>query len=93
MSTRATTRSERIDLRTNSEVKSVIERAAQLNHTTISAYLLDSALQKAKQDIREMETLRIHDSDREMFFSALANPPEPNAALCALFGEANKGTM
>lgn len=93
MSTKATTRSERIDLRTNSEVKSLIERAAQLNHTTISAYLLDSALQKAKQDIREMETLRIHDSDREMFFSALANPSEPNAALCALFGEANKDTM
>jgi len=93
MSKTTTIRSERIDLRTNSEVKSVIERAAQLRHTTISAYLLDSALQKAKQDIRETETLLIHDSDREMFFSALANPPEPNAALCALFGEDNRGTM
>jgi len=93
MSTTATIRSERIDLRTNSEVKSVIERAAQLRHTTLSAYLLDSALQKAKQDIRETETLLIHDSDREMFFSALENPPEPNAALCALFEEVKKGTM
>mgnify|MGYP001318915413 FL=1 len=93
MSTTATTRSERIDLRTNSEVKSIIERAAQLRHTTISAYLLDSALQKAIQDIRETETLLIHDSDREMFFSALANPPEPNEALCALFGDAKRGTM
>ncbi len=93
MSTTATTRSERIDLRTNSEVKSVIERAAQLRHTTISAYLLDSALQKAKQDIRETETLLIHDSDREKFFSALAKPPEPNEALCALFGDAKRGTM
>ena len=93
MSTTATTRSERIDLRTNSEVKSIIERAAQLRHTTISAYLLDSALQKAIQDIRETETLLIHDSDREMFFSALANPPEPNEALYALFGDAKRGTM
>ena len=74
MSTTATTRSERIDLRTNSEVKSIIERAAQLRHTTISAYLLDSALQKAIQDIRETETLLIHDSDREMFFFGPCKP-------------------
>lgn len=92
MSSTTTIRSERIDLRTNSEVKSVIERAAQLRHTTLSAYLLDSALQRAKKDIRETETLLIHDSDRELFFSALENPPEPNAALCALFGEAKRGT-
>ena len=79
-------RSERIDLRTNSEVKSVIERAAQLSHTTISAYLLDSALQKAKQDIRDTETLNLAEADREIFFSALAKPPEPNTALRKLFG-------
>lgn len=87
MSTIATIKAERIDLRTNSEVKTIIERAAQLNHTTVSAYLLDSALERAKQDIKEIETLRIQDSDREMFFRALDNPPEPNAALCALFAD------
>lgn len=87
MSTIATIKAERIDLRTNSEVKTIIERAAQLNHTTVSAYLLDSALERAKQDIKEIETLRIQDSDREMFFTALDNPPEPNAALCALFAD------
>jgi len=66
---------------------------ALLRHATISAYLLESALQKAIKDIRETEIQLIHDSEREMFFSAIANPPEPNAALCALFGEAKRGTM
>lgn len=82
-----TVRSERIDLRTNTEVKSVIERAAQLRHTTISAYLLESALQKAKEDIRNTETLTLHEADRDMFFSALEKPPIPNAALRKLLGD------
>ncbi len=84
-------RSERIDLRTNTEVKSIIERAAQLRHTTVSAYLLDSALQKAKEDIRDTETLILNESDRDVFFSALANPPEPNAALRKLLGDSSRG--
>jgi uncharacterized protein (DUF1778 family) len=91
MHTTATVRSERIDLRTNTEVKSVIERAAQLRHTTISAYLLDSALQKAKEDIRDTETLILNEADRDVFFSALVKPPEPNAALRKLLGDSKRG--
>ncbi|OHD20893.1 MAG: hypothetical protein A2Y38_06520 [Spirochaetes bacterium GWB1_59_5] len=89
---RATTtlRSERIELRTNTEVKSLIERAAQIRHTTISAYLLDSALQKAKEDIRDTETLILGEVDRELFFSALVKPPEPNAALRRLLLDSSR---
>lgn len=90
MNTTTTVKSERIDLRTNTEVKTLVERAAQLRHTTISAYLLDSALQKAKQDIRETERLILQDSDRDLFFSSLANPPEPNAALSKLLGDSKR---
>jgi uncharacterized protein (DUF1778 family) len=67
------------------EIKHLIERAAQLAHTTVSAYLLDAALQKAKDDLKESETLVLSETDREAFFSALANPPKPNAALKGLF--------
>lgn len=68
MNISATVKSERIDLRTNTEVKTIIERAAQLRHTTISAYLLDSALQKAKEDIQNTETLILTEADRDSFF-------------------------
>jgi len=86
MSTKATSvRSERIELRTKPEIKSVIERAAQLHHTTISAYLLESALQKAQADLRETETMVLNEEDRNRFFSLISSPPEPNAALRSLF--------
>jgi uncharacterized protein (DUF1778 family) len=78
-------RSERIDLRTNSEVKALIERAAQLRNTTLSSYLLDSALQKAKEDLQETETILLREADRDLFFLALMSPPSPNAALRGLF--------
>jgi uncharacterized protein (DUF1778 family) len=87
MSRTATIRSERIDLRTNTEIKSTIERAAQLRNTTLSAYLLDSALQKAKEDLRDTETILLHEADRDLFFSLLASPPAPNAALRKLFNQ------
>ena len=58
----AATRSERIDIRTNREAKSIIERAAQLRHVSISAYLMDSALQKAKEDLRDTETFILDDT-------------------------------
>lgn len=80
----ASARSERIELRARPEVKSIIERAAQLRHKTISAYLLESALQRAQSDLRETETLILNEEDRNRFFSLLSSPPEPNAALCSL---------
>jgi uncharacterized protein (DUF1778 family) len=81
----ALVRSERIELRTKPEVKSVIEQAARLRHTTLSAYLLESALQKAQDDLRKAETLVLNANDRDLFFSLISSPPAPNAALRSLF--------
>jgi len=78
-------RTERIELRTKPEVKSVLERAAQLRHTTLSAYLLEAALQKAQDDLRHTETLLLNENDRDLFFSLMGAPPAPNTALRALF--------
>ena len=86
----ATMRSERIDVRTVPEVKALIERAALLRHTSVSAYLLDSALEKAKAELRAIEMLSLRDADRDRFFSALVSPPEPNAALKKLFAEGRR---
>ncbi len=83
----ATVRNERIDIRAKAEVKAVIERAAQLKHTSVSAYLLDSALEKATADLRAAESLILGDADRDRFFAALENPPEPNEALRKLFAK------
>jgi uncharacterized protein (DUF1778 family) len=84
------TRSDRIDVRTNTEVKSLIERAATLSHKSISAYIIESALRKAQEDINEAETVTLSTAEREAFFAALINPPEPNASLKALFNGSSK---
>ena len=86
-------RSDRIDVRTNPEVKLVIERAAQLGHKSISAYILESALQKAQDDIHKTERLLLTKNERDLFFSALINPPEPNEALKSLFANSSKVGM
>jgi uncharacterized protein (DUF1778 family) len=83
------TRTERIEIRTKPEVKYLIERAAELQHTTVSAYLLNSALEKARTDINEANTFVLSERDRERFFSALQNPPAPNKALRDLFSDSN----
>jgi len=90
MSRIATVRSERIELRAKPEVKSVLARAAQLRHTTLSAYLLESGLERAQKDLSQIETLSLTEADRDQFFTLLSNPPEPNMALRALF---NKGKV
>lgn len=77
-------RSERIELRTKPEIKSIIEQAAQLQHTTISAYLIEAALNKAKEDLKESESFTLNQKDRDLFFKLIASPPEPNTALKSL---------
>jgi len=84
---RTAVRNERIELRANAETKAILERAALLQHKTLSAYLLDSALQKAKSDLRESEIITLNERDRDKFFSALISPPAPNEALKDLFKE------
>jgi uncharacterized protein (DUF1778 family) len=88
MSRTATVRSERIELRTKPELKSIIMRAAQIRNTTLSAYLLDSALQKAQADIQNTENILLNEEDRELFYSLMAAPPPANEALRDLFNKA-----
>ena len=78
-------RSERIELRAKPEVKAVIERAAQLRHTTVSAYLLETAFQRAQADLKETEALVLNEKDRTRFFALIDSPPQPNSALRSLF--------
>lgn len=79
------TKSTRIEIRANEEAKKLIEKAASLNGETISSYMLNKTLSSAKSDVERMETITINNKDREMFFSLLSDPPEPNDALKSLF--------
>ena len=76
---------ERIDLRTNSNQKTLLERAAELKHVSLSSYVLTTALKQAQLDLEENEIIALSNRDRDLVMAALENPPEPNESLKDLF--------
>lgn len=75
----------RIDLRANSTQKSLLERAAELKHISLSSYILATSLNQAQLDLTENETLVLSNRDRDLVMNLLDNSPEPNEALKELF--------
>lgn len=71
----------RIDLRANSTQKSLLERAAELKHISLSSYILATSLNQAQLDLTENETLVLSNRDRDLVMNLLDNPPGPNKAL------------
>ena len=79
--TRTSLRNERLDLRLNSEIKSLFSRAAEYSGTTMSAFIIDAARERAQDLIKQNEIITLSNNDRDVFLELLANPPEPNEKL------------
>lgn len=75
----------RVDFRVSDVQKSLLERAAEIKHLSLSSYILSSSIKQAEQDIAENEMLILSNRDRDLVMSALENPPEPNEALKGMF--------
>jgi len=76
-----TSESARINLRTSSEAKALIERAAAMMGTTISSFMLQNAYDAARRIVSENDTLMLTQRDFEAFTASIAHPPKPKAAL------------
>ena len=76
---------DRIDLKIKSEEKSIIERASQINHLSLSSYIITTCLKQAKLDLQKEGTITLSNKDRDLIMSALSNLLEPNDALKDLF--------
>lgn len=81
----ATSPYERIDLRTSPEIKDLIVRAASTAGMSLSAFLIASAQERAKQVLTESESLALTPKDWDGFFAALdaADRPRPTLAAAA----------
>lgn len=75
----------RVDFRVSDVQKTLLERAAEIKHLSLSSYILSSSIKQAEQDIAENEMLILSNRDRDLVMSVLENPPEPNEALKGLF--------
>jgi uncharacterized protein (DUF1778 family) len=71
----------RINLRASPEAKAMIERAAALMGTTVSAFMLQHAYEAARRVVADNDTLRLSQQAFAAFADALENPPEPTDAL------------
>lgn len=78
-------KNERLDFRVSPDQKSILERAAEIKHVSLSSYVISSSLRQAQIDLTENETLILSNRDRDSIMAALENPPEPNEALKGLF--------
>lgn len=81
MTTAITQESARINLRTSTEAKAMIERAASLMGTTVSSFMLQNAFEAARRIVSETDTLLLTQRDFSAFVSALEKPAKPKAAL------------
>ena len=72
---------ERIQLRLDARRKKKLERAAAFSGASMTDFVLSHALDAADRVLAEHEVVTLSDPDWEVFFDALAHPPEPNEAL------------
>jgi len=74
---------ERIDLRTSPEIKELIVRAASAAGMTVSAFLLGTAQERARQILADTEMLTLSAKDWNAFAKALDKTDKPRPRLSA----------
>ncbi len=88
----AEAKDDRLQVRLDAETKHMLQRAASYRHKTVSQFVLATALEEAEKVIRENEVVTLSGPDWKIFYDALTNPPEPNAALRKAFAKYKKLT-
>ncbi len=74
-------RTERLEARVTPQLKALLVRAAELQGTSLSDFITRHIGEAALCAIRDHERLELDNHEREVFISALLNPPEPNEHL------------
>lgn len=90
MARTATAKKQRINLRLEDAAKRRIEKAASYEGTSVSGFILSSALASADEALQKHETMVLGREDAEIFFDAILNPPKPNAAFRRAMAEYRK---
>ena len=87
MASADTVKSERINLRLSRTSKRRLEQAASVEGTTVSGFIVASALARAEEVIRDHDSVALERRDAEVFLDAIVNPPAPNRPLRAALEE------
>ena len=74
---------DRMSLRIAAEEKSLLLRAAALEHTNLTEFVVRTAVANAKEVIELNERQQLSERDSLQMMDLLENPPEPNEKLMA----------
>ena len=74
---------DRMSLRIASEEKSLLMRAATLQHTNLTEFVIRNVMSVARKIIDESEQLKLTERDSLHVLALLDNPPAPNDKLMA----------
>lgn len=74
---------DRMSLRIASEEKSLLMRAAALQHTNLTEFVIRNVVSVARKIIDESEQLELSERDSLQVLDLLDNPPAPNDKLMA----------
>jgi uncharacterized protein (DUF1778 family) len=75
----------RVEVRMNPQQDALIRQAADLEHTTVTAFVLDSVTARAAQVVRRHQDLVLANEDFDRLIAELDKPATPVAELTTLF--------
>lgn len=80
-------RSEKLDIRVTPEAKRLLQEAARQRHTTLSQFVLESALDSAGAVLAERSRLNLSAGQWDAFLAALDAPPRRHPRMERLLNE------
>jgi uncharacterized protein (DUF1778 family) len=80
-----TAKDARVDIKTTKAAKAILEQAAYALGTTLSAFMLDCAMPKAREIITQSDLICLTRKECERFVTALQHAPKANTQLKQLF--------
>jgi uncharacterized protein (DUF1778 family) len=78
-------RRQRLEVRVSSEQDALIRQAADLEHRTLTAFVLETVTERARAVVRDHQDLVLSGEAFERFLAELDKPPEPVPELVELF--------
>lgn len=78
-------RRHRLEVRVTPEQDALIRQAADLEDTTVTAFLLDTVTTRAKRVVKQHQDLVLSNEAFDRFLAELDSPAQPVPALIELF--------
>lgn len=81
-------RRHRLEVRVTAEQEALIRQAADLEHETVTTFLLETATERAHRVLKASSTVTLENEAFDRFYAALDDPAEVVPDLVRLFGKA-----